>query len=135
MAAKPQSRVIGTVIPMPQNNLKKEFFHKQIAIPTQGKIELIDVDQILFLKSDSNYTEIHLVDGSTIVTSSTLKKYEAKLKKQKFMRVHNSYIIQRSQLKTFLPHLNKLILHNTQEIPVSRSRKEGIMKYLKMLMV
>jgi hypothetical protein len=28
-----------------------------------------------------------------------------------------------------------LILHNAQEIPVPRSRKEGIMKYLKMLMV
>lgn len=107
----------------------------QIAVPSLGKIDLIDVDQIVYLKSESNYTEIHLVDGSMIMTSTTLKRYEAKLKSPKFMRVHNSYIIQRSHLQSFLPQQNKLILRNTQMIPVSRSKKEGLMKYLKMMMV
>ena len=126
---------VGRVIPMPKTNLLKKVKSSRIAIYTQGKIDLIDIEQIAYLKSDSNYTEVHLVDGSTIITSTTLKKYEAKLNSPKFMRVHNSYIIQRAQIKSFLQHEKKIILHNSQEIPVSRSRKETVMNYLKAFMI
>ena len=146
MAAKRKAQHIGQVIPMSVSNLKRENIHKnsgevfqkihtKIAVPTSNKIELIDTSRIIYLKAISNYTEIYLVDGSTILTSITLKKYEEKLNASEFLRVHNSFLIQRSQLKSYLPKQHKIMLHNAQEIPVSRSKKEGLMKYLKMLMV
>lgn len=74
-------------------------------------------------------------DGSTIIASTTLKRYAEKLMSPAFLRVHNSYLIGRAFIKTYIPNHNKLILHNTQEIPVSRSRKNAVMNYLKTMMV
>ncbi len=115
--------------------LKKELFSKTIAIATKNEIRVVDLDNILYLKSDSNYTEIHLENGIKIVTSTTLKKYEAKLHTQHFIRVHNSYIINRSHLSSYLHKESIIILRNTQKIPVSRSKKEALLNYLKTLMV
>ena len=120
-------------IPIPK--LKKENASKRIAISLKNEIRIIEIKSIIYLKSDSNYTEIHLEDGSKLMTSSTLKKYEAKLNHHQFIRVHNSYLLQKNQLASFLPNDNLILLHNSQEIPVSRSKKEDLIKYLKTLMV
>ena len=114
-------------------NTKNQY--PQIAVSSQSKIELINTEEIVYLKSDGNYTKIHLVDGRTITAASTLKKYEDKLKSPTFMRVHNSYIIHRVHLKTYQHNEQKIILKNNTKIPVSRSRKEELIRYLKMLMV
>ena len=117
----------------PLHNTKNQY--AQVAISSQGKIELINTEEIVYLKSDGNYTKIHLADGRSLTTATTLKKYQDKLKAPTFMRVHNSYIIHRAHLKTYLHQEQKILLKNNQEIPVSRSKKEGLLRYLKMLMV
>ncbi len=133
MTTKKQLPVIRQL--SPKTTLKKNLFYKTLAIPLKHEIRVISLGSILYLRSDSNYTEIHLTDGSKIVASSTLKNYEAKLNTLQFIRVHNSYIIQKSQISSFLPSENKIILRSSQAIPVSRSRKEGLLSYLKTMMV
>lgn len=107
----------------------------QIAIASKSYIRVIESVDILYLKADSNYTEIHFLDGRKILTSTTLKRYEDKLDPQHFMRVHKSYLVRRSKIETFSSQDNKIILCNTQEIPVSRSKKDHLLSYLKTLMV
>lgn len=127
------------ILPMhnivPLSTVKKESFSKRIAIAFNSEIRLIEVDNIVYLKSDSNYTEIHLSDGSKIMASNTLKKYEVNLNANQFIRVHNSYIVQKSQITSYQPNVHRVILRNTIEIPVSRSKKELLISYLKSLMV
>lgn len=127
------------VLPLQQlgsiTSLKKRSFPKHISIPLKNEIRVVEIESILFLRSDSNYTEIQFADGSKIVTSSTLKKYEEKLDPHQFIRVHNSYIIQKAQIASYLNTDNNIYLRNSQEIPVSRSRKEGLLSYLKTMMV
>jgi two-component system LytT family response regulator len=106
-----------------------------MAIPLKNKIEIIAIDRILYLKSDSNYTEIHMDDGKKIIRSTTLKRYASKLCSNRFIRVHNSYLINATYLTSYLSKLNKIVLQNLQEIPVSNGRKEGLLNYLKTLMV
>ncbi len=133
MTTKTKVLPIRKVIPF--TKVPNELLSKSMAITTKSEIRVIDLDDILYLKSDSNYTEIHLADDSKILTSNTLKKYEVKLNALHFIRVHNSYIIQKSQIATFLPNSNTILLRNCQEIPVSRSRRERLITYLKTLMV
>ena len=133
MTTKTKVLPIRKVIPF--TKVPNELLSKSMAITTKSEIRVIDLDDILYLKSDSNYTEIHLADDSKILTSNTLKKYEVNLNALHFIRVHNSYIIQKSQIATFLPNSNTILLRNSQEIPVSRSKRERLITYLKTLMV
>ena len=133
MTTKTKILPLHNIVPL--STIKKESFSKRVAIAFNSEIRLIEVDDIIYLKSESNYTAIHLTDGSKIMTSNTLKKYEVKLNANQFMRVHNSYIVQKSQITTYQPNVNIILLRNGQEIPVSRSKKEQVISYFKTLMV
>lgn len=135
MTAKNHALVTGKVIPMPKLKIKREIIQTHFAISSNGKIDVIAFDQILFLKASSNYTELHLLDGTILLTSITLKRYERKLNMDLYIRVHSGFIIQNKFIKTYLTGKNKIILHNTQEIPVSRSRKESVMNHLKKMII
>jgi len=133
MSIKTKMYPLNRVIPL--TKIRQGTYPSRFVIATKLEYRIIEVTNILYLKSDSNYTEIYLRDGSKIVTSVTLKRYEVKLDPFDFIRVHNSHIIQQSQIEYFFHQDNKIILHNAQEIPVSRSRKEGLVNHLRTLMV
>lgn len=60
---------------------------------TQG-IEFLNTEEVLFLKGDGAYTQIHKNDGSKIVASKNLKQFEELLQDDaRFIRVQKSYII------------------------------------------
>ena len=133
MSIKNKIYPLNRIIPL--TKISQEPFLSRIAIANKGEIRVIELDRILYLKSDSNYTEIYLDDDQKIISSSTLKKYEDKLDPDSFIRVHNSYIIQKSQISSFLLSENKIILYGSQIIPVSRTRKDELLNYLKTLTV
>jgi len=125
----------GKVIAFPRPSNLFQQCPIQLAIPSRGKVDIIRTDQILFLKAVSNYTEIHMADGQLFFTSFTLKRYCQKLIEPEFLRIHSSYLVRSSALKTYIANDNKFILVNDQEIPIARSRKEQVLAHLKKLMV
>ena len=131
MSIKNKIYPLNRIIPL--TKISQEPFLSRIAIASKGEIRVIELDHILYLKSDSNYTEIYLRDDHKLVSSFTLKKYEDKLDPDSFIRVHNSYIIRRSQIESYSFKKNSVTLLNSQEIPVSRSKKEELLSYLKTL--
>ena len=133
MEIKTKIRTLRKIIPIVP--LKKEFLSSKMAVSLKNSVEIIDIDRILYLKSDRNYTEIQLDNGQKILSSLTLKRYADKLCSDRFIRVHNSYLVSKTSLSSYLPNQNKIVLHNSQEIPVSNSKKIGLLRYLKTLMV
>lgn len=107
----------------------------RLAIPTHDRVVIILVQDILYLKSDSNYTHIFLKNRDAIIASYTLKRFEEFLPSTDFMRLHQSYIISASSMIEYHPGLGEVILQNGSIIPVSRSRKQLISGYLKSLMI
>lgn len=47
--------------------------------------------EIMFLSGDVNYSEIYLIDGKKMLTSTTLSKHEERL--DKFVRVNKKYLV------------------------------------------
>lgn len=129
------SSMRGKLIVLPGSSDQFQPSPLQLAIPSKGKIDIINADQILFLKAVSNYTEVHLADGQMLFTSFTLKRYCKKLVEPEFLRIHQSYLVHRSSLKTYIANNNSFILINNREIPIARSRKEQVLAHLKNLMV
>lgn len=95
----------------------------RIGFSFDGKIIFLTSDEIIYCEGDGNYTNIYLEKGKKLLISQTLKKVEEKLPPDEFFRVHNSYIINLSQVREYLKTDGYVVLMNEKKIPVSRNRK------------
>jgi two-component system LytT family response regulator len=81
--------------------IAKQSPPKKIALPQLGGISFIEVDEIVSLQADSNYTIIHLCTMQKLVISKTLKDFEELLDQTQFARIHKSYIINIKYIKEY----------------------------------
>lgn len=103
---------------------------KRLALPMSGKTLYVDRDDILYCKSDGNYTEVYFVNGKKEVLSKRLKDLEDMLE-HGFFRVHNSYLIRLNAIKEFVNQDGQyLVLCDGTNVPVSRSKKSGLLQIL-----
>ncbi|UWX54357.1 LytTR family DNA-binding domain-containing protein [Maribacter litopenaei] len=108
----------------------RESEDKRLALPMAGKTLYIDRNDILFCKSDGNYTEVHFENGGKEVFSKRLKEFEDMLG-HGFFRVHNSYVARLSAIKEFVNQDGQyLVLCNGTNVPVSVTKKHKLMQAL-----
>lgn len=74
----------------------------RIAIGRANEIQFIEIDSIIRMEADRNYTVFYLQDKSTMVTARTLGEYEAMLHGLPFLRVHQSHLINLSKVVRFV---------------------------------
>ncbi len=75
--------------------------HK-ISIPTADGLTYIAIEKIMRVEADGNYTKIVLEDGKTHLVSRLLAHFEKELPANLFMRVHNSYLVNRNFITDFI---------------------------------
>jgi len=111
------------------SSLNKQV-HK-INISADGKIYLLEQDDVVMLKSDKSYTTIYLKDESQIIVSKTLKEVEKKFDFNQFYRVHNSYLINTNHVKEYLKSFGgELIMSNGLTASISRNKKTELLTKL-----
>lgn len=66
---------------------------KKIAIPTSEGLCFINVDDIVYLEASANYTKFYLTNKSRHLVIKTVKDFEEVLPHDIFIRIHNSYTI------------------------------------------
>lgn len=84
--------------------------------------ERVLLKEILFLEADSNYTTIHTQCGRFLY-SMVLKKIEAQLPTDLFLRIHRSYIVNIANITGFE---GNLLYVKTKRLPVSRSHHDEV---------
>lgn len=106
---------------------------ERIAIPDGNNLIMIEVNEILYLKADSNYTDIHLTNGKKYTTSRILKNFEETLSSySQFFRCHKSYIINiLHTLKFSRVNGGTIVLKNDVEIPISIEKTDTFLKAFK----
>lgn len=103
----------------------------KINISADGKVYLLDKDDVVMLKSDKSYTTIFLKSEQEILVSKTLKEVEKKFMFPEFFRVHNSYLVNLNHVKEYLKGLGgELIMTNGLTASISRNRKAELFKRL-----
>lgn len=102
---------------------------RRVALKTLECIEIIEVDDIVFCKSDKGYTTFCLTDGKEILVSKGLKEYEGLLTPFGFLRCHQSYLVNFQYVKKFYRE-GYLLMKNNEQILVSSRKKEEVMRYL-----
>ncbi|WP_316805287.1 LytTR family DNA-binding domain-containing protein [Pedobacter nototheniae] len=102
---------------------------KRIALKSFEYIEIVDVEDIMYCKSDKGYTTFYLKNKREILVSKGLKEYEAMLTLLGFLRCHQSYLINFQCVKKYYRE-GFLQMQNDEKIPVSSRKKEEVLRYL-----
>ncbi|MEO0404234.1 MAG: LytTR family DNA-binding domain-containing protein [Bacteroidota bacterium] len=105
---------------------------KRIGLPYKNETNLTSIDDIIRLEAESNYTKVHLKDGSSVLVAKTLKKFEQILIDYQFKRVHQSHLINLSFIKSFNTKSRILILSDGSEVPISKRLKKELINDLEL---
>lgn len=111
-------------------NFNSKFGKKRITINTDGKLLFLDVDDIIYVESDGNYSTLFLQNNKKIVVTKKLKEVDAMLPEHYFFRIHNSYIINLNKIKAFVKNEGYVIMDSEHKIPVARKRKSDFLEKL-----
>ncbi len=104
---------------------------QKIALPTLHGYELISLNNIMYCESKSNYTTVCLNNGQQILISRTLKDIEELLNTEPFFRIHNSYLVNLQYAIRYIKGEGGfLILNNDVSVPVSRNKKEELLRLI-----
>ncbi len=107
-------------------NLKNDLVQKRVrklSLPNGQGYTVIDIDNIIHIEADSNYSVFHVRNHEKITVSKVLKEYEEILPENQFVRVHKSSIINLNYLLEYNSRNGlELTLKNGERIAVSRRR-------------
>ena len=112
--------------------LKEQKGINRLTLPSGQGYRLVDVDDIIHIEADSNYSIFHLKNKEKITVSKVLKDYEEILPEERFFRIHKSSIV---NLKYVKEYNNKnglvLLLQNGESLVVSRRRASDFFEKIK----
>ncbi|MEZ4801265.1 MAG: LytTR family DNA-binding domain-containing protein [Gelidibacter sp.] len=112
------------------SNFNAKFDQKKITINTDGKLIFLNVDDVLFVESDGNYSTIVTKDGQKLLITKKLKEVNDILPEHYFFRIHNSYIINLNKIKEFIKNEGYVVMESNHKIPVARQRKSDFLEKL-----
>lgn len=113
-------------------NMGKNKDKMKLGLASHGRIEYVETDKIIRCESESNYTHLYLISGKKKTVSKTLKEFEEMLVDHGFLRVHQSHLINIVHIKALVKHDGGFIeMIDENSVPISRNRKEVIIKKLK----
>lgn len=84
----------------------------------------INFADILYIESLEDYLKIHVVNGRPVMTLMTMKAVLEKLPASGFARIHRSYIVPLTKVRSIINR--KVTLINDVELPVSNSYVEVV---------
>jgi two-component system LytT family response regulator len=113
--------------------LNEEKKTNRLAIPHMDEIVFIDVNKIIRLNADSNYTHIFTIDHKKYTVSKTLKEYEQLLDQVNFFRVHHAHLINLSFVERYIKGKGGYVeMIDGQMIEVSQKKKNDLLRTLSM---
>ena len=104
---------------------------EKLALQAQGDVTYIRIEEILYLKSDGNYTRFFLKDGSSHLVSKPMLEYDELLPEDTFFRIHQSYIVHGPHVRKFLRDENVVMINNGDQLPVAKRRRQEFLDWLK----
>jgi DNA-binding LytR/AlgR family response regulator len=109
---------------------KTSFSEGRIAVTSTGKIDMVDMADILYLKAESNYVRIFSREQVTHLMAKTLKQVSTGLLAYGFIRIHQSFLVHPAMIRCYRTKESVVILRTGDELPVSRSNRKIVTQQL-----
>lgn len=111
--------------------IKSTSAPERIALHTQEKIHIVEIDQIVRCESMSNYCRFFFKNGEKLLVTKTLKSFAATLKDHPFLRVHQSHLVHLPYVKEFVKQDGGyLVMKDGSKIPVSVRKRSVVVATL-----
>ncbi len=107
-----------------RDNIEEEGDH--IFIKSNLKKLKIYTSKIKFIEAYGDYVKV-ITDDDVHLVLSTMKSFEADLSKEKFIRVHKSFIINIDKIEKFNSKFAEI---GVTKIPLSRNKKDELVRAL-----
>lgn len=98
-----------------------------IIVKSEYKLVQIPVREIMFVEGVRDYVKIYLEGDTSVLTLMSIKSLEQALPRDRFMRVHRSYIVNTSKIRVI--ERNRIIF-GKHYVPVSESYKDAFSDYI-----
>lgn len=110
----------------------KKTNNKYIKVHTTEGSETIKTADIIYIHAAGAYSTIYSTSKSYIISKS-LKELEAEIDSSTFIRSHNSYLVNANYISKLKKADNAefITLFNGEDLPISRRKKEEVMKIIK----
>lgn len=113
------------------HNLQQSNEQQQLVLPTVEGFDVIAMQDVIRLKGNGNFTNVHTVDGKMHMVCRFLKYFEEILPPN-FIRVHKSHIVNRQFIKSYQKgNGGTITLKDGAEVEVSASYKELLLSKFK----
>ncbi|MCC7298311.1 MAG: response regulator transcription factor [Bacteroidia bacterium] len=97
---------------------------RKIVIPNASGFLISEIGDVVYVKSDGNYSEFHFNNGEpTIVSSKTLKEYQNILSGEGFFRIHQTYLINLAHVKEYKRTYSEVVMLGGATLPVARQKR------------
>ncbi|MBM1107016.1 response regulator transcription factor [Aurantibacter crassamenti] len=97
---------------------------KLLAIKKRGRVQLVPIEELLYIKGAGTYTELFLKNGTKELHDKSLEKLEQLLSRT-FIRIHKSYLVKISEVKEIIVKSGSKYwaeLKNGELIPIGRTK-------------
>jgi two-component system, LytTR family, response regulator LytT len=111
-----------------QNKPNEQVIRDHFFVNSNGKILRINLQEIDFIESMSEYVKIYLTGQKPVISLMSLKNLEKSLPGDRFMRVHRSYIVNLQKITTI--ERNRIVFYGNTFIPVSEQYKTDFKKFI-----
>ncbi len=113
-----------TILNLEEEKSKLEKGH--ITVRSKRQSARIAFDQLLYIESLADYISLHLVDGEKVESKMKISHMEKELP-DSFLRIHRSFIVNRSKITSFS---REEVALGEIELPVSRTYRSTVVSNL-----
>lgn len=112
-----------------EDSMQDFILSDSLFIRTNGMLVKIKLQNIIYLEADANYTQVFTKDKKFVIRA-TLKDLEGKLDKNRFVRIHKSFLINLGEIESIQA---ESVYISGKEIPISRNQYSWLLQQIKML--
>lgn len=101
---------------------------RYLAVKKRQKVDLISIENVIYIKGAGAYAELYLSDGSKQLHDKSMEKLE-QLLSGSFERIHKSYLVKLSEVKGIqVSSGSKYMaeLKNGEQLPVGRTKYKDL---------
>ena len=107
---------------------------QKLSLPTIDGMIFINVNDIMYCRSEGNYTTFYLENGQTPLITRQIGVYEELLPEPLFCRIHRQYIINVNKVSKYVKGRGgHVVMSDGKEIDVSARKKDDFLNAYKLI--
>ena len=110
--------------------VNQQSLKTRLAINSIEGIEFLNLTDIVFCRADNNYAHICLQNGRELCVSKTLKWLENTIANVDFVRIHQSYLVNKVFVHRYMHSDQSILLYDGKMLPVSRAKRAHALTFL-----